>query len=40
LLKNPFAGKFFWMKHPTKHLYDLRQQETIEFSGLTEGNNQ
>jgi len=28
------------MEHPTKHLYDLRQQETIEFSGLAEGNNQ
>jgi len=28
------------MEHPTKHLYHLRQQETMEFNGAAEGNNQ
>jgi hypothetical protein len=40
LFKNPFADKFFWLEHPTKHLYDLRWQETMEFGGLVEGNTQ
>jgi len=40
LFKNPFTGKFFWLEHPTKHLYDLRRQETIEFSGPAEGKDQ
>jgi hypothetical protein len=40
LFKNPFADKFFWLEHSTKHLYHLRLQETMEFSGLAEGNNQ
>jgi hypothetical protein len=38
--QKPFTYKPLWMEHPTKHLYDLRKQETMEFSGLAEGNNQ